>query len=136
MNFSNDCAYLKFHKESLRGRVQDYVISFRNEAMDLKSILNETSELFQRLFHEYNTKPLMSRLVAKVNFQHINYVTGVIEERSYHFTSFKSEKVTMPDEFFKRHMEKIASRMDTFTSHGSNLIIKNIEHIHIQLSYF
>ena len=135
MNFSNDCAYLNFHKESLRGRVKDYAISFYNVATDFDLILNDTFDIFQRLFDKNIVKPFLARLVAKVNFRHINSETGVTEERSYHFPSLQSEKVILPYDFFLRHIQKIVSRMDTFVSKGSNLLIKNIEHIHIQLSF-
>ena len=135
MNFSNDCAYLNFHKESLRGRVKDYAISFYNVATDFDLILDDTFDIFQRLFDKNAGKPFFARLVAKVNFWHINSETGVTEERSYHFPSLQSERVTIPHDFFQRHMQKIVSRMDTFLSNGSNLLIKNIEHIHIQLSF-
>ena len=135
MHFSNDCAFLNFHKQSLKGRVQDYVISFHNETADFTSILTKTSELFQRLCEAYVERSISARLVAKVNFYHINTVTGDREERDYHFPSLTSERVIVPDEFFHRHSQKIVSRMDNFVSNGSNLLIKNIEHIHIQLSF-
>ena len=134
MEFSNDCAYLNFHKQSLKGRVRDYIISFYTEATDFDSILKETSDLFQRLCDENNKTRFLARLVAKVDFYHINLETDVNEERSYHFTSLGNETVVDPHDFFQRHIEKSVSRMDTFVSNGSNLLLKNIEHIHIQLS--
>lgn len=135
MNFSNDCAYLNFHKQSLKGRVQDFVISFYNKPNDFNSILDETSDLFQKLWEEFSSKRFLARLIAKVNFEHINVTSGETEERSYHFPSYKSEEVNNPHDFFVKHIEKIVSRLDAFNSNGSNLLIKNIEHIHIQLSF-
>ena len=57
-----------------------------------------------------------------------------MEERFYHFSSYQSEKVYDVNDFFERHMTKIASRFDSFNTNGSNLLIKNIAHIHVLLT--
>ena len=91
-------------------------------------ILRHTHDLFMKLMEKY--KDARCRLVAKVNFNHI--LTD--EVRSYHFGSYSSELVTDAKEFFERHMLKISQRLEEFNHHGSNLVIRNISHIHIQLS--
>lgn len=133
--FSNDCAYLNFHKQSLKGRVQDYVISFYNNPNNFYSILNETNFLFQKLIEKFSSKRILARLVAQVTFTHINDTTENTEERSYHFPSYSIEEVIDSEAFFVKHIEKVVSRLDTFNSNGSNLLLKRIEHIHIQLSF-
>lgn len=136
MSFQNDNACLKLYKESLKGKVQDFIISFNSEQADIDDVLQVTLDLFECLIKSYETPPpVQARLVAKVKFLHINALTGEIEERFYHFTSFSFQKVFNFDiqDFYKRHMNKIASRLETFHKNGSNLIIKNIEHIHICL---
>ena len=45
-----------------------------------------------------------------------------------------SEKVYDVNEFFVRHMTKIASRLDSFNVNGSNLLLKNIAHVHVVLT--
>ena len=80
-----------------------------------------------KLMAHYNDAKV--RLVAKVIFKHI----PTEELRTYHFGSYAAELVDEPEDFFQRHMMKIAQRMEDFNEHGSNLIIVNISHIHIQL---
>jgi hypothetical protein len=99
-----------------------------------ENIVQKTAKLLHQLIDSYDGKRLLGRLIAKVNFVHINPMTNEEEIRPYHFASYKSQKIDDVDEFYVSHMKKIASRLDTFTSNGSNLVIKNIEHIHIQLS--
>lgn len=132
--FSNSFACLKHHKTSLKGTVKDYVFNFNLVEYHLESIVQKTATLLHQLIDSYDGKHLLGRLIAKVNFVHINPMTNEEELRPYHFASYKSEKIEDVDEFYVSHMKKIASRLDTFTSNGSNLVIRNIEHIHIQLS--
>ena len=135
MHFANDICDLNFHKQSLKGRVQDYVISFYENQTDFLTILDKTLDLFLKLYENFSNKRVFVRLIAKLNFYHMNDASGVREERSYHFTSYSSEPVDEPYKFFNRHMQKIISRLDLFNANGSNLLIKNIDHIHIQISF-
>ena len=131
--FLSDCADLKFYKQSLKGAVQDYIISFIEDQTDLPQIISTTMQLFEQLMNKFKDRRVSARLVAKVNFIHINQQTGEMEERSYHFPSFSCEKVIHVKDFYERHMNKIASRLISFNCHGSNLLLKNIAHIHILL---
>lgn len=131
----NSHACLSHHKTSVRGKIRDYVMSFNDKQDDLNEIVNRTSELVEQLFSSFNDKRVSGRLVAKVNFNHLNSETQQVSERAYHFPSYASEEVIDVEDFFIRHMMKIASRMDSFNENGSNLVIKNIEHIHIQLTF-
>ena len=128
MEFKNDCATLSFHKQSLRGRVADYVIACHEPQVDMVCLIANTYGLFMKLMANYNDAKV--RLVAKVIFEHIPSE----ERRSYHFGSYASEYVDDPHDFFERHMMKISQRIDDFNEHGSNLVIFYISHIRIQLS--
>jgi hypothetical protein len=134
MSFHNNCASLDFHKQSLKGKVQDFIISFNEEQTDIQHVLKLTWDLFQQLVNSFPEKDVIARLVAKVNFIHVNNLKDEMEERSYHFPSYRSEKVFDAEKIFKEHMTKIASRLDSFNTNGSNLLLKNIAHIHILIT--
>ena len=135
MSFSNDCASLKFHKQSLKGTFEDYVISFNEEHTSIPEVLYITKDLFEQLIDHFSYYPLKARLIAKVCFTHVNSDSNETEERFYHFSSYQSENVYDPEEFYERHMLKIASRLDAFNQNGSSLLIKNIQHIHICITH-
>ena len=80
-----------------------------------------------KLMAHYNDAKV--RFLAKVIVEHV----PTEEFRAYHFSSYASEYVDDPQDFFERHMLKTSQRMDDFNEHGSNLVIYNISHIHIQL---
>ena len=134
MFFHNDDAFLKLHKESYRGKSQDFIVHFNEEQMDIQHVLMITSELFKQLITSFKDKKISARLVAKVRFIHVNNTTDEQSERFYHFPSYSSEVVNDADDFFHRHMTKIASRLDSFHVNGSHLMIKNVAHLHIVLT--
>ena len=135
MSFSNDCASLNFYKQSSKGICQDYIISFNEEHTSFPEVLYITKDLFEQLIDKFSVYPLKARLVAKVCFIHVNNDTQESEERFYHFSSYQTENVYDPEEFYERHMLKIASRLDAFNQNGSSLLIKNIQHIHICITH-
>lgn len=136
MSFRNECSYLNFYKKSLKGVTEDYQISFNEDQHNIERIVPLTLDLFQQLLDSLQDKaPVHARLVAKVNFIHLNNVTQEEKERAYHFASYRSEHVDDVENFYRRHMKKIASRLDSFNVNGSNLLIKNIAHIHIQCNF-
>ena len=59
MNFANDFCNLNFHKQSLKGRVQDYVISFYENQTDFSAILDKTLDLFLKLYENSLVSPVM-----------------------------------------------------------------------------
>lgn len=137
MSFHNDCAYLKFYKKSFKGLVRDYQISFNETQSSVEDIVPLTLDLFRQLIETFkDSKIIKARLVAKVNFIHVNNLTKETEDRSYHFASLQSEQVENVEDFYHRHMQKIAERLEIFNRNGSNLLIKNIAHIHIQCISF
>ena len=131
MSFHNDCASLEFYKKSLKGIICDYMISFKETQTSIEDALPITRDLFHQLIKSFGNKNVTARLIAKVNYIHVNTESDEIEERPYHFASYQSEQVRAIDAFFVRHMEKIASRLDSFNQNGSNLLIKNIAHLHV-----
>ena len=135
MSFPNDCGTSSFHKQSLKGKVQDYVIEFHKDEIDINVIIGNTYTLFLKLMERFQDKVVMARLVTKVHFYHFGKRDEAAEDRFYHFTSVSTEVVSNPKDFFERHMLKISQRLDEFNSHGSNLVLKTISHIHIQLSF-
>lgn len=133
MSFHNDCAFLKFHKKSFKGLVRDYQISFNEMQRSVEDVVPLTLDLFRQLIESFKDSQIVKvRLVAKVNFTHVNSLTKETEDRSYHFASLSSERVDDVEDFYHRHMRKIAERLEMFNRNGSNLLIKNIGHIHIQ----
>ena len=136
-SFSNDFANINHYKTSIKGRVQDFIIKFNEMQYSIENVVGITSHLFQCLISSFDGKRIKARLIAKVNFTQINPSTGEDDDRSYYFPSYSAEGITYDaEEFFIRHMTKISSRLDFFNTNGSNLIIKNIEQINIQLSIF
>ena len=93
-----------------------------------------TLDLFQSLMKDFEDKTVSARLVAKVNFVHVNQETNEMDERSCHFPSFSSEKVADAKEFYEPHMNKIAYLLEEFNRIGRHLMIKDIAHIHILLT--
>lgn len=133
MSYSNECGTLSFHRQSLKGRIQDYVIKFHKDEKDIDLMINDTYDLFFELIEQFKEKIVKARLVAKIHFHHFGKDEEV-DDRFYHFGSYSSEVVNDPRQFFERHMMKISQRLSNFNVHGSNLVIKTISHIHIQLS--
>ena len=130
--FSNDFATLTEYKASLRKRVVDYVIRFHSEHVDIHSIIKRSFEIVKQLIEKYQRKDktVKGRLVALVNYVHTVNETSV----SYYHPSFRSEIIDDEDNFFCSHMLKIAERMDNMNQHGSNLLIKNIQEIHLHIT--
>ena len=134
MSFFNVLGCLCHHKTSLNDVVQDFILKFNAKQSNIDDIVLETVDLIQQLIASFNGKRVKARLIAKVNFTHLNPVINDETNRYYHFPSYQAEKLEDVEDFVVRHMTKIARRIDAFNHEGSNLVIKNIEHIHIQLT--
>ena len=77
---------------------------------------------------------LLTDNYQKVNFIHFNSQSDEQSLRTYYFPSYKAEQIEDVEDFYVRHMTKIASRLDSFNHNGSNLVIENVECIFIQLT--
>ena len=93
MLYQNDDAFLKFHKESLHGKAQDFIIHFHEEQMILERVLLITSDLFKQLIESFKDKRILARLVAKVRFVHVNDTSKEMEDRFYHFASYNAKSL-------------------------------------------
>ena len=130
---SNDFGTVCLYKTSLNKRVIDYAISFNGDEHDFDLLIHKTYDLFMAIMKQHEGKRIFGRLVAKVNFIHVD-LNEDDNVRSYHFPSYATHEIEMPHDFFNRNMMKIASRLNDFNKEGSNLLLKNIEHIHILIS--
>ena len=130
---ANSYGNLCFHRQSTRGTVQDYIISFDEEECDIESMVSKTYDLFEALMKHFEDVHVKARLVAQVNYERMNDMHEVTGNEDYHFASYSLEDVYDTKDFYGRHMCKIASRMDSFHQNGSRLMIHHIKHIHIQV---
>ena len=132
--YFNDFATLTEYKVSKRKSVADYVIRFHSEQTDITAIVNLSFDIFKQLVEKYHreNKMIKGRLIALVNYVHLENENNV----SYYHTSFQSEVINDAEKFFHAHMLKIAKRMDNMNHHGSNLMIKNIEEVHIHITAY
>ena len=121
---------LRSHRKSLKGAVEDFMFTTCKEEVDVSIVIDAAYQAFEKLMEKYDDKIVKVRLVAKVDFEHILSS----ECRSYYIGSFPSEVVEDSRDLFERHMLKISERLDDFNEHGSNLVIKKICCIFIQLS--
>lgn len=131
---TNEFGELCFYQQSLRGKVQDYIINFDEKEFDIEAMVYKTYDLFQTLLQHFNNRYVKARLIAQVNFFRMNEQHEVIGNEDYHFASYSLETVENPKIFYERHMNKIISRMDMFHERGSRLMISHIKHIHIKLA--
>lgn len=133
MLFDNDLIEICNYKSSLNGLAQDFIINLKEISNDLTYICTESREIIEKLFKYLNFEDniIRARLVADIEYVHVNNTNEVIEYRNYHFPSLKSEIVNDVNEWLVRHMLKICERIETFNNRGSNLLINKINHIHI-----
>ena len=124
----NRNATLKHHKNSLRGAVFDFILTFNDEESNVEDIIEIASSLFKELCDSFPGR-LKADLAAKVNY----WRGSTDEEDSYFHASSPSEEVIDPMLFFKEHMLRIGSRIDKMNERGSMLVIIAIEEIHIRM---
>ena len=129
---SNDSANVCLYKESMSGRLRDYQITFKENETSLENVTNKTRDLFMKVVEDNGSVRLLGRLVAEIEFLQI--IDDEEETRTYHISSYRTEEVGDPNDFFTRHMLKIAKRLDNFSRNGSNLLVKSVKHIHILIT--
>ena len=134
VNFETESGKLCFHRQSLRGMVQDYVITFKEDSPVIEVAAGRGLDLFCLLVEHFKEYKIKARLIAQIQFIRLNQELEPMEKVDYHFTSYRQEVVVDAKEFFQRHMCKIASRLDAFNEHGSRLLIDHLRHLHIALS--
>lgn len=129
--YANKYATLTEYKSAFNKAAIDYVIRFQSRETSIETIIEHTCDIIKQLVDGYHTKnkTIKARLVAKVMY--INTKTESLV--SYYHPSKQFEIVNNVEDFFYTHMLKIAERMDNFNCNGSNLLIHNIEEIHIHI---
>ena len=132
VNLCNDFCKLTFHRQSLRGTIRDYIITFNDKETDLEIVITKTADVFKQLIETVQDFNIKARIIAEVEFSTLNDNEVV----TYHFASYQTELVIDPDEFYTRHFSKIISRLDQFNNRGSNLLLNKIKHIHLALSLY
>lgn len=130
----NDFAKICYHSQSLRGAVQDYIISFEENVSDIRDVIDKTYDIFELLMNKVKDNVVKARLIAQVNYLRMNDKHEEIGQEDYHFASYQAECVYDTKEFYTRHLTKIATRLDEFHQNGSRLLINRIKHIHIALT--
>ena len=130
--FSNDFATLTEYKSSFRKRLVDYVIRFHSEQNDIHVVIKRSFAIVKQLIEQYQRedKTIKGRMVALVNYVHTVKETSV----SYYHPSFQCEIIDNAEDFFYTHMLKIVERMENLNHNGSNLLIKNIQEIHLHIT--
>lgn len=131
---TNQYANLCFYGQSTRGVIQDYIVNFEEDESDIDGVIDKTYDLFKKLMEYFKDKCVKARLIAQVNYHRMNEQHEVIAQEDYHFASYQAEEVNDSNIFYKRHMTKIACRIDGFHQNGSRLIMNRIKHIHIALT--
>ena len=128
----NAYAKLKHSRDSLRGAVIDYIITFSHNEYTVQKIIATASDLFKELVDWFCSrgKRVKVALVAQVRYIRCVSETEVV----YYHSSAPAEEVIEPNKFFEEHMLKIAEHIDNLNRHGSSLLIKHIEAVHVQVS--
>ena len=134
---------LFLNRYSLCGVVADYIIEFPLPETCLEDIIDKTYDLFHMLCEKYSDTRIKARLIAECEFLREKTVRDENGEQkvyniieTYHFASYSAEWVEQIScmDFYERHMQKIASRMDDFNRKGSSLKLNRIKHIHIAIT--
>ena len=128
----NDYASLSHHRDSLKGAVIDFKICFKHRQYTVRDVIHIASHLVKELIDAFHREDLTVRgnLVARVMYVR----TSTEEEVVYHHSSCPSEIIDDAEDFFVTHMMAIAERLDSWNRNGSNLLIKDIELIYVQLN--
>ena len=130
--YVNEDITMSLHKECFGGAAQDFVIRFKKPQTSINDIIEISSAVIKKLIHTYlqRGKFVKGRLVARVLYVSMTNDNII----PYYHPSYESERINNVEDFYTHHMLKIAQRMDNFNQNGSNLIINNIEEIHLHLS--
>ena len=64
----NDRCKLEFYKESVRGHVRDYIISFNDNETTIEEVIEDSYDLFKKLMETFKNKLVKVRLIAKIEF--------------------------------------------------------------------
>ena len=98
----------------------------------INSVVQHSFDIVKQLIEEYLQKGerISGRLVTRVNYFHLIRNDIV----PYYHASLQSEIIDDAETFYFKHMAKICQRMNQFNHHGSHLLIKNIQEIHLHIN--
>ena len=130
-----DCQ-LQLNRVSARGVVVDYRIVLGPNEGDIERVIAATEDLFGAICSHYINYRWKARLVALCEYERLNNEGEVSGKETYHHASYQSEwcSMWMTEEFYRRHMLKIANRIETFLRNGSSLRLAAFKHIHVAVT--
>ena len=79
----------------------DYCIKSNETHSDMSKIVEETLHLSQSAMKDIKHRKGCARLVAKVNFVHVNRETNEMDERSCHSSFIFTQEVVHVKEFYE-----------------------------------
>lgn len=133
---SNDFGNICKHGISLKGVVEDYVLTFSQKVTDMQMVIDDVSTLITLLFEKYTNTIFKARLIARVRYYRINSNKEGNDYLYIHFPSYVADVVDANniDKWVCRHLLKIISRLDSFHANGSNLLFDSFVDLHICIS--
>ena len=121
---SNHMCHLTLDEQGFDGFLQDLKLTFKVKMNDIKVVATESLPLFKRLMESLQPQDVKGRLVAYIELKDL--------QKPLRFGSYCTEWITLSDQFYGRHMEKILEKMEG-TLEGNAYVVK---HIMIQMSVF
>ena len=130
--YANKDATLTLYKEAFKRTCLDYVIRFHDLQTQIEKTIPLAFDLVKQLIENLHRedKRISGRLVALVCYSREDENKKV---NVFH-PSFKSEIIEDAEDFFIRHMLKIAERIEQFNREGSKLMIEGISEIHLHVT--
>ena len=127
---------LELNRYSVRGVVADYQIILPSNVTTIEEVFRKTADLFHVICLHYNSKRWKARLVALCEYERLNNEGEVIGCETYHHASYSPEwcSLVQAEEFYRRHLLRISSRIESFLRNGSSLRFVGYKHIHVAVS--
>ena len=124
------------NRHRVKGEVVDYVIMLPRNETSMDDVVYKTEDLFTAICTHYIDNRWKARLVALCEYERINNEGEVIGRETYHHGSFHSEWCSLmhAHEFYRRHLRRIVSRIESFLRNGSSLRFVGYKHIHVAFS--
>ena len=127
---------LELKRYSEKGVVADYQIILPPNEQTVDSVIRKTEDLFEAICAFYIDFRWKARLVALCEYQRLTNDGEACGRKTYHHASYQSEWCSLwtAEEFYRRHMDKIGNRVETFLRNGSSLRFSAFKHIHIAVT--
>ena len=130
-----DCK-LELNRHSIKGTVVDYQIILPPNETSIDSVIQKTEDLFEAICLFYIERRWKGRLIALCEYERVDNEEQVIGRETYHHASYYSEwcSIHTAEEFYRRHMNRISSRIESFLRNGSSLRFIAFKHIHVAVT--